>query len=174
VVFSGLFAVAEFPKRVRGATYVFPDRAERVLGEAARFVQAADGRYGALVHVEDPEFERLFKVYADDQVEARYVLSTALMDRLVRFRKRRATAPRISVRGSFVYLALASDENPLAPPVWAEVAYTQKTASGRALMLDRLAGYLDDLRLSVDVVRDLALDVRIWGGTPQAGAPHAP
>lgn len=171
-VFRGLFVVAEFPKRARGTTYVFPDRTERLLGEAARLFQAADRRYGGLVHLEDPVFERQFKVYSDDQVEARYVLSTSLMDRLVRFRRRRDTAPRLSVRDSFVYLAFASDENPLAPPEWAEVAYTQKTASGRALMLERLAGYLDDLRLSVDVVRDLALDVRIWDRAPRAGTPH--
>lgn len=35
------------------------------------------------VSLEDPVFESLFEVYADDQVEARYLLTTAFMERLV-------------------------------------------------------------------------------------------
>jgi hypothetical protein len=114
------------------------------------------------VRLEDPEFETMFKVYADDQVDARWVLSTSLMERLVRFRRKRESAPMLSIRGSSIHLAFASETNPLEPPSWAEVAYTQKTESGRARLNERVLGYLDDLRLSVEVVRDLRLDVRIW------------
>jgi hypothetical protein len=126
-------------------------------------VQATDRRYGTLVKLEDPEFERLFKVYADDQVEARYVLSTSLMHRLVTFRRRRDVALRLSIQDATLYVALPSADNPLAPPSWAEMAYTQKSETGRSLVRRRLADYVDDLRLVVDVVRDLRLDVRIWG-----------
>ena len=34
------------------------------------------------VTLEDPEFEKLYNVYSDDQVEARYLLTTAFMERL--------------------------------------------------------------------------------------------
>jgi hypothetical protein len=162
VVFSGLFVVADFPRRATGATYVLPDRAERWFGDAGRLVQELDRRRGSIVRLEDPEFESMFKVYADDQVDARWVLSTSFMERLVRFRRRRESAPMLSIRGSSIHLAFASDPNPLEPPSWAEVAYTQKSASGRARLNERVLGYLDDLRLSVGVVRDLRLDVRIW------------
>jgi len=36
------------------------------------------------VALEDPRFERMFEVYSDDQVEARYLLTTSFMDRLLR------------------------------------------------------------------------------------------
>jgi hypothetical protein len=173
VRFSGLFVVAEFPKRAAGGVFVFPDRIERLLGAAAGAVQAADRRYGTLVTLEDLEFERLFKVYADDQIEARYVLSPSLMQRLVNFRRRRDAAPRLSIQGATLYVALPSARNPLEPPSWAEMAYTQKSKTGRSLVRRRLAGYVEDLRLIVDVVRDLRLDVRIWGegAAPGAGRP---
>ena len=32
-----------------------------------------------LIKLEDPEFEKLFAVYGDDQIEARYILTPALM-----------------------------------------------------------------------------------------------
>ncbi|WP_345864637.1 DUF3137 domain-containing protein [Shewanella algae] len=35
------------------------------------------------VKLEDPDFERRFEVYSDDQLEARYVLNTATMERLL-------------------------------------------------------------------------------------------
>jgi hypothetical protein len=162
IVFSGLFVLAEFPRRATAGVYVLPDRAERLFGGVAEAVQAADRRYGSLVRLEDPEFERLFKVYAEDQVEARYILSTSLMDRLVNFRNRRDATPRLAIQNSTLYMAFPSNANPLAPPSWAEVAYTQKTETGGALIRRRLAGYVEDLRLVADVVRDLRLDVRIW------------
>jgi hypothetical protein len=35
------------------------------------------------VHLEYPKFEKVFQVYNDDQVEARYLLSTSFMERLI-------------------------------------------------------------------------------------------
>jgi|GEM_PF-3436841 Protein of unknown function (DUF3137). len=40
------------------------------------------------VHLEDPAFNDNFKIFADDQVEARYLLTTAFMERLLNFQKR--------------------------------------------------------------------------------------
>ena len=41
-----------------------------------------------LVKLEDPEFEKHFVVSGEDQVEARYILSTCLMQRLTDFRNK--------------------------------------------------------------------------------------
>ena len=40
------------------------------------------------VYLEDPLFNKNFKIFADDQVEARYLLTTAFMERLLNFQKK--------------------------------------------------------------------------------------
>jgi hypothetical protein len=34
------------------------------------------------IELEDPEFEKIWDTYGEDQIEARYVLTTAFMERL--------------------------------------------------------------------------------------------
>ena len=46
-------------------------------------------RFGRLeeIELEDPEFMEHFRVYSTDQVEARYILSPSMMERLLAFRR---------------------------------------------------------------------------------------
>ncbi|MGH7504128.1 MAG: DUF3137 domain-containing protein, partial [Longimicrobiales bacterium] len=78
-IFRGLFVIVDFPKEFRGRTTVLPDTAQRFLGGIGQTLQSMNFMRGELIKLEDPEFERHFVVYADDQVEARYLLSTSLM-----------------------------------------------------------------------------------------------
>ena len=72
--------MADFNKNFNGHTVVLPDTAEKILGKFGQSLQSMSSR-GELVKLEDPEFEKEFCVYGDDQVEARYILSPALMKR---------------------------------------------------------------------------------------------
>jgi len=91
-LFAGLFAVANFPKLIKGSVVILPDTAENVFGSTfgnffqERFSYFSRNGY-ELVKLEDPEFEKHLAVYATDQVEARYVLSTSLMERIKGFYK---------------------------------------------------------------------------------------
>jgi len=77
LVFRGLVARYAFPKRFAGRTIVRGDRGFlNALGDA--------GAVGERVHLEDPRFEERFDVFSSDQVEARYLLTPAFMERLVR------------------------------------------------------------------------------------------
>lgn len=40
------------------------------------------------VHLEDPEFEKYYDVFSTDQIEARYLITTAFMNRMVQLAKR--------------------------------------------------------------------------------------
>ena len=42
--------------------------------------------HGELVKLEDPEFEKSFVVYSGNQTEARYILSTSLMRRILDYK----------------------------------------------------------------------------------------
>lgn len=89
-LFAGLFAVAQFPKPIKGSIVILPDTAENVFGSTfGNFLQERFSYFSRngyeLVRLENPEFEKHLVVYATDQVEARYVLSTSLMERITNF-----------------------------------------------------------------------------------------
>ncbi len=76
-VFSGLLIMLNFNKKFVGKTIVEKDHG--VLGHW--FKNALSGLQR--VSLEDPVFERQFDVYSSDQVEARYLLTTSFMERLL-------------------------------------------------------------------------------------------
>lgn len=78
LVFRGLVARYAFPKRFEGRTIVRGDR-----GSFFNAMSHA-GVDGERVHLEDPRFEEMFEVFSSDQVEARYLLTPAFMERLVK------------------------------------------------------------------------------------------
>ena len=59
------------------------------------------------INLEDPVFEKYFDVYADDQVEARYILTTGFMNRLVSIAsKNKNSTVSCSFIDGYMYLAL--------------------------------------------------------------------
>ncbi|CAH0533328.1 hypothetical protein VST7929_01194 [Vibrio stylophorae] len=75
IVFTGIGIDIQCPKPFQGTTLVQTDK-----GTISRFFER---QKMARVRLEDPKFERTFEVYGSDQIEARYLLSTAMMERLL-------------------------------------------------------------------------------------------
>jgi hypothetical protein len=157
-LFRGIFFIADFNKSFNGLTLVIPDVAERTLGGLGKIFQEwganLGGQPGQLVKLEDPEFERIFAVYATDQVEARYILSTSLMQRLVQFHHRMNARISLSFVNSCVYVAIPTRKNYFEPPsIW----------TGSAQMtLKEIQAYLEDIQLAEGIIDDLSLNTRIW------------
>lgn len=87
-VFEGLLVIADFPKRMKGKTLVFPDVAQQMLGNWMGKKMQEFGHKGMeLVYLEDPVFEKQFSVYSTDQIEARYILTPAMMQNLLALSK---------------------------------------------------------------------------------------
>jgi hypothetical protein len=82
--FHGLLLRIPMSKSFAGQTFVQPAR-ERGLDKidlgAARLLTRA--RWPETVRLEDPRFGQQFRVYASDQIEARYLLTPAMMVRLI-------------------------------------------------------------------------------------------
>lgn len=78
VIFKGLLISLTIHKHFKGKTILKKDGG--IIGNwfATTFSHLEN------VKLEDPRFEKLFEAYANDQIEARYLLTTAFMDRLVR------------------------------------------------------------------------------------------
>ncbi|KAG1647291.1 Chaperone protein ClpB [Nymphon striatum] len=113
-IFKGLMLIADFHKHFEGRTFVFPDIAEKTFGGFGRALQKMSGRRGtSLVQMEDTEFEQAFAVHSTDQVEARYILSPALMRRMLEMKNRFGKDVRIAFKESsdsaIVAAAMLSD-----------------------------------------------------------------
>jgi len=152
-IFKGLFIIADFNKHFRGMTVVLPDVAERTLGWFGQKLQDTFDvfRRGELVKLEDPEFEREFVVYGDDQVEARYILTPALMQRLVEFKRKAGRQVYFSFALSNVYIAIETDKDMFEPRMFRSFLHEE-------VVLE----HLRDLQFATSVVKDLDLNTRIW------------
>ena len=153
-IFKGMMFIFDFNKSFAGQTYVMPEDITGSLGNFGKMFQRMGAKMtgrGQLVQLEDPEFERLFKVDSTDQVEARYILSSALMRRLVDLRTRQNNTVAAAFSGGQMYLMLAKRDNWFeAPPM------------NTPLDMNALGTTLHQLSLATGIVHDLDLNTRIW------------
>jgi len=78
-VFRGVCILFEMNKNFKGRTVVLRDYG--ALGNVFNKIKGLQN-----VKLEDSVFEKFFEVYADDQIEARYLLTTAFMERMLKLR----------------------------------------------------------------------------------------
>ncbi len=150
-IFRGLFFVADFNKNFVGETFVLPDTAESSFGGLGTFFQKMNMSRPQLVKLEDIEFEKAFAVYGTDQIEARYILSPALMQRIMEFRKKTQKDISMSFIQSQVYIGVPVNKDLFEAPLFSTlVNYTM------------ISEYYNYLALCIGIVEDLDLNTRIW------------
>ncbi len=149
-IFNGIFFIADFHKDFVGETIVLPDRAEKLFGKLGTMLQKMNVSRPDLVKLENPDFEKAFVVYGTDQVEARYILTPALMERIMDFQKKSGKI-YLSFLHSKVYIAISLSKNLFEPPLF------------RSMLNYKLVeDYFKYLMLIVNIVEDLDLNTRIW------------
>jgi hypothetical protein len=149
-VFKGLFFIGDFNKHFTCQTIVLPDTAENLFGSFGKLFQSWNVLRGQLIKLEDPEFERYFVVYGNDQIQARYILSTSLMERIVNFKKKTGQRIYLSFVGSKVFVAVSFTRNLFEPKLFRTL-----------LDFGLIQEYFEDLQLAVGIVEDLNLNTRI-------------
>jgi len=158
-IFRGLFISADFHKHFHGITLVLPDTEQSWLGGLGQWLQSISAKLGnqpgELVKMEDPEFERLFKVFSTDQVEARYILTPNMIRRIVEFRNRTQSQVRLSFIASRVFVAIPTYHNYFEPP-------SLFAPADKLLDPTTLAEYFEELKFALAVVDELNLNTRIW------------
>lgn len=150
-IFQGLFFIADFNKHFNGRTVVLPDSAEKLFGRFGQKLQEIGKSHGELVKLEDPAFEKEFAVYSTDQVEARYLLSPALMRRMLEFKIKTGGKVHFSFIGGEVNIGISSNKNRFEPKLFSTV-----------LDLEMAREFVEDLQLALGIVDDLNLNTRIW------------
>ena len=146
-LFRGLFFEARFPKSFVSRTFILPNTFKN---KSASF----NNWRGEKVSLEDPEFQEIFTVYSDNQIEARYILSTNLMFRLVQFNQKARRKVYLSFIDGFLYIALPYRHNLFEPKL-----FTSMTS------FTPLKEYFLDLQLMIGIVEDLNLNRHIWKNT---------
>jgi hypothetical protein len=158
-IFRGLFISADFHKHFHGVTLVLPDTEQSWLGGFGQWLQSISAKLGnqpgELVKMEDPEFERLFKVFSTDPVEARYILTPNMIRRIVDFRNRTKSQVRLSFIASRVFVAISTYHNYFEPP-------SLFAPADKLLDPSTLAQYFEELKFALAVVDELNLNTRIW------------
>lgn len=114
--FRGMFGYCRTQREFCGYVLLLPDHLENKVGYLAQSIQRIRQKNGAkFVHLEDPEFENLFAVYADDEVEARMVLTPAMMRRMTELRRSFNRDLMISFKGDTLYFASETPDGFLRP-----------------------------------------------------------
>jgi Protein of unknown function (DUF3137) len=151
-IFKGLMLIADFHKHFQGRTFIFPDVAEKTFGNIGRTFQKMGGRSGtSLVQMEDAEFEEAFAVHSTDQVEVRYLLSPAMMRRMLDMKNRIGSDVRIAFKESSVWIAVSHSRPYLEPD-------TKIAATDRG----QIEKMLSEISLFLDIIEELDLNTRIW------------
>ena len=143
-LFHGLFFEAKFSKNFISRTFILPNTFKSK-------VASLNNWRGEKVNLEDLEFKHIFNVYSDNQIEARYILSTNLMSRLAQFNQKAKRKVYISFVDGFVYIAIPYRQNLFEPQLFRSMT-----------SFSPLRDYFLDLQLMIGIVDDLNLNRRIW------------
>lgn len=154
IVFRGLFFHLDFNKRLTGRTIVQPvDTAYSTAGDRSGL---------ARVRLENPTFDAAFEVYASDEVEARYILTPAMMERILALAERTAHPVFLGFKDHRAYLGVNYERALFEPGIAA-------TTSREAIR--EMAAHF---ALAEGIVEELDLNTRIWTKGVDESLLHAP
>ena len=142
-IFKGVLVISSCNKKFDGKTIVSTDKG---------ILNSLNGIAGLKnVKLEDPVFEKYFEVYSTDQIEARYLLTSAFMNRLVKCaRKSKDMKIMCSFEHGKINLAFANSKD------WFEVPVTKPVTDIRnyqsvLLELATILSVIDALKLEDNI-----------------------
>ncbi len=197
--FHGLFFIADFNKHFDGFTILRPERGKEGLpslnfsGDGKKNVSELMGFFSRIsvgswspskadvgaeveaVKLEDPVFEKHFQVYGTDPIEARYILTSSLMERISGFREKSGGNDDIyeaMVSGKMDQDTLANFKHPLIFVSFRDSKMYLAKPFSRELFEPKLSKtlidpslveeYYEDFKLVLDIIDDFNLNTRIW------------
>ena len=147
-IFKGIIFCADFNKNFNGLTVVRPKGFGGAFGKWISQNVLGNKR---IVELENVNFDKMFITESGDQVEARYILTPSLMEKLLELNQYADSTISVSFIWSSVYIAFPLNHNYFEAPVFKSL-----------LNVDVLEKDLNILRLMLHVVEELDLNTRIW------------
>lgn len=150
-ILKGIVFCADFNKNFKGTTMVRPKDFSAAFGawiSTALPILASE----EVVKLENPNFDKTFVTYSDDQVEARYILTPSMMERISELNKRSKETISLSFSGSLIFIAFPLNGNYFEPP------FSKSLLDENLLQKD-----IELVQFMYDIVKELDLNTRIWG-----------
>jgi hypothetical protein len=151
-ILKGILFCADFNKHFKGITVLRPKDFGNAIGAwIADKMPIFSSSAQELVRLENPDFEETFVTYSSDQVEARYILTPSMMERLCELDSKSKYTISVSFIDSQMFIAFPLDIDYFEPPVFKSLL-DQKSISED----------LDVIRFMYGIVSELDLNTRIW------------
>lgn len=150
-ILKGVVFFADFNKNFKGTTIVRPKDLGTAFGAWIATTLPIFG-LGEVVKLENPDFDNNFVTYSNDQVEARYILTPAMMERICELNKRSSETISLSFTGSLVYIAFPLSGNYFEPP------FSKSLLDETLLQKD-----MELVQFMYGIIKELDLNTRIWG-----------
>ncbi|RWU06325.1 DUF3137 domain-containing protein [Pedobacter chitinilyticus] len=147
-IFKGIIFCADFNKNFNGLTVVRPKGFGGAFGKWLSQNVMGNKR---IVELENVNFDKMFITESGDQVEARYILTPSLMEKLLELNQYANSTISVSFIWSSVYIAFPLNHNYFEAPVFKSL-----------LNAEVLEKDLNMLQLMLHVVEELDLNTRIW------------
>ena len=154
IVFRGLFFHFDFNKRLTGTTIVQP------ASGSSSSVGSRDGL--SEVHLENPMFAEAFTVYATDEVEARYILTPAMMEQILSLSRRTEKPIFLGFKSSRAYLGINYERALFEPGIAATTS------------VEAIHEMAAQFALGEGIVHELGLNTRIWTKAVDESLLHRP
>ena len=151
-IFKGIIFCADFNKNFHGLTVVRPKDVGAAIGAWISDkipIFSTSGR--DLVKLENAEFCKAFVTYSTDQVEARYILTPSMMERICELNGKSRDTISLSFIDTYVYMAFPLSKDYFEPPVF------KSLLDGKFLEED-----LSLIRFMYGIIAELDLNTRIW------------
>jgi len=150
-VFKGIVFVADFNKNLSDITIVKPrDLLNTIDSWFSKNIFSFDEQQ--VVRLENPDFERTFVTFGSNQIESRYVLTPAMMERILYLNSNALESISLSFIASRMYIAFPLDRNYFEAPIFESLLHPV------SLNTD-----INTIRFLCDIVNELSLNTRIWG-----------
>ena len=146
IIFQGIFISASFNKNFSSKTFVLPVTFSTYFQSIKR--RLLDNFQ--MVKLEDVEFDKEFIVFSTDQIGARYVLTTSLMNRLLDYKRKIKKKISFSFVDNRLYCAIPNYLNLFEPALFEPFDF------------DLIKKSYNPLKIYTDIVEDLNLNLRIW------------
>jgi hypothetical protein len=147
-VFSGWAMMASFNKSFKGRTTVIANKnwLEQLTGN---FDYIDTASFGSKIQLEDPQFSKLFRVYSYDQIEARYLLTPSLMERIKQIMERHNGILHLSFVDNLLYIFNNNDSS--------YVCQQDYLSS-----VEDYQQFYNDISSTLSIIDDLQLNIQIW------------
>ncbi|SDG87795.1 Protein of unknown function [Pedobacter terrae] len=150
-IFRGILFAADFNKKFNGVTIVRPKDFGAAFGAWFSKNLFSFGK-NDVIQLENVAFDKTFVTYGSDQVGSRYILTPALMERILNLNHQSKYNISLSFIESRMYIAFPLNRNYFEAPIF------KSLVNAEALNDD-----ITTIKFMYDIVKELDLNTRIWG-----------